>query len=97
MMRDWLIENGISPEDVYAETASFNTSQNLQNARALMEAEGLSQALVVTSDYHVARALELCRQEGISATGIGSHTEWQYWLKNHIRESLSWIKLWVFG
>ena len=54
-----------------------------------------SQALVVTSDYHVARALALCRQEGIPATGKGSPSKPEYFLKNHLREGLSWVKLWA--
>ena len=95
MMRDWLIARGVEPEDVAAETASFNTRQNLRNARAIMEARGLAQATVITSDYHVARALKLCGQEGISATGIASHTYWVYLPRNYLRESLSWVKVWL--
>ena len=72
VMRDWLIARGVAPEHVIAETNSFNTRENLRFARAIMEEQGFTQALIVTSDYHVARALELCRQEGISATGKGS-------------------------
>lgn len=95
VMRDWLIARGVPEEDVVAETASFNTRENLTYAKAIMEQRGLSQALVVTSDYHVARALELCRQTGISATGKGSPSKPEYFLKNHFREGLSWIKLWL--
>ena len=95
VMRDWLIEKGVRPEDVVAETASFNTRENLVYARAIMEHRGLSQALIVTSDYHVARALALCRQTGIAATGKGSPSKPEYFIKNHFREGLSWIKLWL--
>ena len=95
VMRDWLIEKGVRPEDVVAETASFNTRENLLYARAIMEHRGLSQALIVTSDYHVARALALCRQTGIAATGKGSPSKPEYFIKNHFREGLSWIKLWL--
>ena len=97
VMRDWLIEKGVRPEDVVAETASFNTRENLVYARAIMEHRGLTQALIVTSDYHVARALALCRQAGIEATGKGSPSKPEYFIKNHIREGLSWIKLWLEG
>ena len=92
-MREWLLARGVAAEDVVAETGSFNTRENLRNARAIMERRGLSQALVVTSDYHVARALLLCRQEDISATGKGSPSKPEYFIKNHFREGLSWIKL----
>ena len=95
VMRDWLMEKGVSPEDVVAETASFNTRENLTYAKAIMEHRGLEEALVVTSDYHVARALELCRQVGITATGKGSPSKPEYFIKNHFREGLSWIKFWL--
>ena len=75
VMRDWLLEQGVPPEDVIEETASVNTRQNLEYAKAMREQRGLSQALGGTSDYHVARALELCRQGGISATGKGSPSQ----------------------
>ena len=95
VMREWLLAQGVPETDVIAETSSFNTRENLRYARAIMEERGLSQALVVTSDYHVARALTLCRQEGVPATGKGSPSKPEYFLKNHLREGLSWVKLWT--
>ena len=95
VMREWLLAQGVPETDVIAETSSFNTRENLRYARAIMEERGLSQALVVTSDYHVARALTLCRQEGVPATGKGSPSKPEYFLKNHLREGLSWVKLWA--
>ncbi|MDY5348254.1 MAG: YdcF family protein [Candidatus Ventricola sp.] len=95
VMRDWLIAQGVREEDVVAETASFNTRQNLEYAKAIMEHRGLSRALIVTSDYHVARALRLCAQAGIEATGKGSPSKPEYFIKNHLREGLSWIKFWL--
>lgn len=95
VMRDWLVERGVSEQDVVAETASFNTRENLVYAKAIMDHRGLTRALVVSSDYHVARALELCRQTGIAATGKGSPSKPEYFIKNHVREGLSWIKLWL--
>ena len=61
VMREWLLARGVQESDVVAETGSFNTRENLRNAKAIMDERGLSQALVVTSDYHVARTLMLCR------------------------------------
>ena len=95
VMRDWLLARGVPGEDVIAETDSFNTRENLTYAKAIMESRGLKNALVVTSDYHVARALELCRQVGISAVGKGSPSKLEYFIKNHFREGLSWVKLWL--
>ena len=95
VMREWLIGQGVDPERVVAETSSYNTRQNLQNARAIMDNLGLSRALIVTSDYHVARALLLCEQAGIPASGRGSPSKPEYFLRNHIQEGLSMIKFWL--
>ncbi len=95
VMRDWLLSEGVPEEDIVAETASFNTRQNLEYARAIMEHRGLREALIVTSDYHVARALVLCERAGIRATGKGSPSKPEYFIKNHLREGLSWIKFWL--
>ena len=92
LMQRWFVEHGVLETDAVAETASFNTRQNLQNARVIMAERGVTQALVVTSDYHVPRALALCRDVGIEATGKGSPSKPEYFIKNHIREGLSWIK-----
>ncbi len=97
VMREWLIAQGVPPEAVVAEAGSFNTRENLLHAKAIMAEKGLSRALVVTSDYHVARALSLCKQLGIEATGVGSASEPAYWVKNHAREGMSWIKFWLEG
>jgi len=46
----------------------------------------------VTSDYHVPRSLALARDLGFQATGLGSPCKQEYWLKNHARELLAWVK-----
>lgn len=92
VMRAWLIERGVRPEDVLEEPHSFNTRENLKNAKALMESRGYGKALVITSDYHAARALALCRDVDIEATGKGSPSKIEYFIRNHLREGASWIK-----
>ena len=92
VMRDWLIAHGVAAADIEAETDSFNTRQNLGYAQSIMDDRGLTAALIVTSDYHVPRALALCEQVGIIASGKGSPSKPEYFIKNHLREGLSWIK-----
>lgn len=92
VMCAWLVERGVEPERVIQEPHSFNTRENLENARAIMQANGLERAIVITSDYHVARALALCRDVGIDATGKGSPSKVEYFVRNHLREGVSWIK-----
>jgi len=94
-MREWLMAQGVPPEDILAETESYNTRENLLNAKAMMEELGLTRALVVTSDYHVGRAIDMARRLGIQAWGLGSPTDAAYWPKNYTREAMSWIKYWL--
>ena len=91
-MRDWLIAAGCDRQDVIAEAESVNTRQNLMNAKAILEALGCQKPLIVTSDYHVPRALALARQVGLDACGRGSPSKPEYFLRNHLQEGLSWIK-----
>ena len=94
-MKLYLIRNNIPEEDIMTDPASFNTRQNLMNAAELLkQKEHIRQVLVVTSDYHVPRALALAKDLGFEATGMGSPCKPEYWLKNHAREALAWIKYW---
>ena len=90
-MRDWLVKQGVPSSMVFSENTSRNTKQNIEKAKQIMGGLGLETALVVTSDYHVARALAICKDNGIPAAGVGSESRPEMWWKNHIRESLSWI------
>ena len=93
IMRDWLIAQGVPADDVIAEYVSMNTRQNLQYAQALLP-ETVRSVTVITSDYHLPRALALARDLGLNADGIGSpcRPEIQFWVKNHVRETLAWGK-----
>ena len=92
VMKQLLMKAGIPEERVIAETQSLNTRENLINAREILRSRQIEMVLVVTSDYHVPRALALCSQLGIRAFGKGSPSKPEYFIKNHVREGLSWIK-----
>ena len=91
-MRGWLMAQGVPGDAILVEDGSYNTGQNLQNAKALMDAHGWQDAIVVTSDYHLQRALWLARDVGIEACGVAAespHTPGM-WLKDRLREACSW-------
>ena len=90
-MRQWLVDQGVSAEDILVDAESVNTRGNLQNAKAMLPEE-VTQVTIVTSDYHLPRALQLARDFGLSADGIGSPCMPEYWVKNHSRELLAWGK-----
>lgn len=72
VMRDLLVQRGVPKEIIRLEDRSRITIENVRNAHALL-GEGRKVALV-TSDYHVDRALEDCRRAGLDAYGVGAPT-----------------------
>ena len=53
-MKKYLIDRGVAEEDILTDPDSFNTKQNLENAKALLKNKPeIKKVLVVTSDYHV--------------------------------------------
>ena len=94
-MKKYLTDRGVAEEDILTDPESFNTRQNLQNAKALLKDKPeVQKVLGVTSDYHVARSLALAKDQGYEAVGLGSPCKPDYWVKNHTREALAWIKYW---
>ena len=92
-MKLYLIEAGVPEEKILTDADSFNTRQNIENAKRLLVNENnVRSVLIVTSDYHVPRAISLARDAGLEAVGLGSPCLPQYWIKNHFRETLAWIK-----
>lgn len=92
-MAEALIERGVPAQAILLEEDSFNTAQNLTNARRIMQDEGLDSALVVTNDYHMARALSICGELGMDASGLpaaSADTAFVRW-RLRVRESLSWV------
>ena len=97
VMRAELIQQGVREEMILMDEESFNTRQNIANAAKLLEGRGVNHVLVVTSDYHLARAMAIAEDAGLSASGLGSPTlqGLRPWVKNQGREALAWIKYWM--
>ena len=94
-MKQYLVEREVEETDILMDPESFNTRQNLQNAAKLLKDKPeVQKVLLVTSDYHVPRSLALAKDQGYDAMGLGSPCKPEYWLKNHAREALAWIKYW---
>lgn len=95
---------GVDAMRLMREDQSTNTIENLQNARALIEAAETRThedytAAVVTSDYHLARAKVLLRRAGY-AEGLGIPAPTPYpaqWVAVRCREYCSILGLMLTG
>lgn len=84
-MRDYVIDQGVNPDDVVAEDQSTNTEENLQYSRKLLP-DTNAPVTVVTSSYHVFRAALLTRELGLLARVVGARTARYYLPSAIIRE-----------
>ncbi len=89
-MKRYLLEQGIPESDILMEDKSTTTLENLQFSKNIIESrEGRKYTALVTSNYHVYRALRYCRRVGLKCKGIGSHVAFYYWPSALIREFIA--------
>jgi vancomycin permeability regulator SanA len=67
-MLDWLVDHGVPAEHVVRDHAGFDTHDSCVRAHDVF---GVEEAVVVTQDYHLRRALFSCAEAGIAVTGFG--------------------------
>jgi uncharacterized SAM-binding protein YcdF (DUF218 family) len=61
-MRDYLLAAGMPADKLLLENEAKDTYGNLLYSQRIAQAEGLSRLLVITHDYHTARAREMAQQ-----------------------------------
>ena len=89
-MAEYLISKGIPEADIIPEDRSTTTLENLQCCQRILDTfPGRKYTALVTSNYHVYRALRYCRMIGLKCTGIGSHVAFYYWPSALIREYIA--------
>ena len=89
-MAGYLMDKGIPEEKIIKEDQSKTTLENLKNSKAIIDEQpGPKYTALVTSNYHVYRALRYCRKIGLKCTGIGSHVAFYYWPSALIREFIA--------
>ena len=93
VMKAFFMGNGVPENCLIVEDQSTNTIQNLRNAKTIMDARGYSCAAMITSDYHLTRALWIARDVGIDVWGIAApspHTP-KGFIKTRCKETVSWL------
>lgn len=92
-MAQLLTQQGLPPTAVRVEDQSLNTEQNLENAWAMVSGWGGKAFLLVTSDYHMARALRICRDLNIQVKGVAVPTKGgPTRAKRMLEEGLGWVE-----
>ena len=100
-MHDWLIAHGIPEERVLQEPKATSTQENLAFSFRIIRERGDEpdgHVAIVSSAYHLYRAKEMAKLQGVEAAGVAA--PWGYFfvmLNYFIREAFGVTHLWVFG
>src|SRR5512133_19751 len=97
-MRRWLVKQGVPPTRIVSDYAGLRTWNSLKRAQAVF---GQRQVVIVTSDFHLPRALYLADHLGLQAWGVPASTEdrppvnrVRYWLREYVARHLALWDVW---
>jgi vancomycin permeability regulator SanA len=86
-MKRWLLKRGVPPDKVVSDFGGRRTYDSLKRAQAVF---GVTRLVIVTSDFHLPRALFLARRLGLDAYGIPASTRFLpppkrlgFWLREY--------------
>lgn len=91
-MFQWLVDRGVPSQQIALDHAGFDTYDSCARAQ---EVFGVTAAIVVTQTYHLDRAVALCRQLGVDASGVGDDSVRIYrepWRNSVVRERGAVVK-----
>lgn len=98
-MRKWLLKHEVPPILVVSDYAGRRTYDSLKRAKIVF---GLQRLVIVTSDFHLVRALYLAQSLGIEAWGVPSSTEeisWSkrigFWKREYVARHLAIWDTWL--
>ena len=86
-IKNYLVEHGIEEENIYPETESATTLENMLYSKAVADSvKKDSNILFSTTNYHIFRSGMFSVKAGLRADGIGAKTKWYFWPNAQIRE-----------
>jgi len=92
-MRNYLAALGVPEDRLLIEPEARSTYENLAFSREVMERNGLRTALIVTHDFHAARARDVARYLGYDRPGFAAADSSALPVsQKHVREVLAYTK-----
>ncbi|MDR2280614.1 MAG: YdcF family protein [Gordonia sp. (in: high G+C Gram-positive bacteria)] len=88
VMREYLVDHGVPAGVIVDDPLGLNTAATCRRAASEF---GITEALIVTQNFHAGRAVMLCDAFGVAATGVIApcgHCSLYSKVRNHFREAL---------
>lgn len=93
IMKAYLIDHGINTEDIFLDHAGFDTYSTMVRARKIFQ---VKDAIIVTQEFHLPRAVYIARCKGIEAYGIKADKRKYAAMKTlKTREALAKVKAFI--
>ena len=93
VMQDYLIRKGLNANRIKLEDQSTDTIENINNSLNYIEKD--SKIVIISSNYHVFRAKQICNTVGINAKSIGSKSPFLLIPNQLLFEKIGFIKLFL--
>lgn len=95
VMKAYLVRRGVAPEHILMEPRATNTYENLLYSQQVMQENNKRSALIISHDYHLARAMTIADSLGMIASpaGTASHVLYEPYYKTREVLALSYLHL----
>jgi len=92
-MKKYLIENKIDIGDIFLDHAGFDTYNSMTRAKEVFE---ITDAIIVTQEFHLPRALYIAKRKGLNVYGIiADRRSYSSINKLNFREKLAILKAYI--
>lgn len=98
VMRRWLMREGVPPEHIVCDFAGRRTYDSVKRAKVIF---GVEKVVIVTSDFHLPRAIYIARHLDLQAWGVASSTEIHassiqigFWVREYIARHKALLDVW---
>lgn len=87
-MKKYMVERGVSADRIYTEELAINTMENFSFSKPIIDEVVGPDARIafVTTNFHVYRAGQVARAQGLDVVGIPAEDVWYLRLNNFLRE-----------
>ncbi|HEX2868625.1 MAG TPA: YdcF family protein [Ignavibacteriales bacterium] len=96
----YLVSYGVDPDNIWIERKTSSTSEQIEYIREnLVEKRGLKKIVIVSDQFHLKRAMEMCDFYNVKADGIasGHRLSMEKLVFYKFRDSLALLLFWLFA
>jgi vancomycin permeability regulator SanA len=92
-MKQFALAQGLPEEAIILDPAGLSTYNSCERVKSNF---GLSKVIVITQKYHLRRALYLCNEQGVEASGVPARDRGYFkQIKYSFRELLASVQAWL--